>query len=66
MDKTGNLINSFNTTVCILCEGIGATFVNNLRDDADRCVVCCDTCRHVQIYPLPNETKYYEQDYTKN
>jgi len=56
------------SAVCMLCSG-KVTFINNLRDDDNRWVVCCNTCGHVQVYPLPEideDEKYYKNNYEQN
>ena len=39
--------------ICVLCGNNTASFVNNLWDDDKRWAVCCDSCGHIQMTPLP-------------
>jgi len=58
----------FEKAVCMLCEEEGVTFINNLRDDDNRWAVRCNTCGHVQVYPLPEideNEKYYKNNYNE-
>ena len=58
----------FPQAACMLCGGIGVSFVNNLRDDLNRWAVRCNVCGHIQVYPLPEDDeirKYYEENYHK-
>jgi 2-polyprenyl-3-methyl-5-hydroxy-6-metoxy-1,4-benzoquinol methylase len=69
MKKLDTIDKMFTDSACMLCNSMGASFVNNLRDDTDKCVVRCNICEHVQVYPLPKKEeniKYYENDYVKN
>jgi 2-polyprenyl-3-methyl-5-hydroxy-6-metoxy-1,4-benzoquinol methylase len=50
-------------------RGGGDTFINNLRDDAGRQAVRCNSCGHVQVYPLPEideDVNYYKNNYEQN
>jgi 2-polyprenyl-3-methyl-5-hydroxy-6-metoxy-1,4-benzoquinol methylase len=60
--------NNTDSLICMLCGGGGGTFINNLRDDAGRQAVRCNSCGHVQVYPLPEideDENYYKQNYNE-
>jgi len=60
---------TFDKAVCMLCGEEGVSFVNNLRDDDNRWAVRCNTCGHIQVYPLPDideNEMYYKNNYEQN